>query len=120
MASAVTQAISAIGDLGTKFGTAFGIGGSSLTPDMLSADMAASVNNVMGNTDAKLVDAKSKAEAEKKRLELEAGKVINAKKNSSAGQASGRQGTMASQSVSGGSLLGGGQASIGSKTLLGQ
>lgn len=63
---------------------------------------------------------KRTAEARDQQIKENNVNVLKSKKTSSAGQASGRQGTTSGVSSVGGSLLGGGSASIGSKTLLGQ
>lgn len=132
MAAAVTQAFESIGNnvtqLGKKFKEvtgydrlsrdqqAFLTGGASEVYDAVDRSNAGATERVQTQNKAQgeavmkgLEDADAAAKAD------EAKKVMAAKRNSTAGSASGRQGTM-----SGGSLLGGGQASIGSKTLLGQ
>jgi len=59
-------------------------------------------------------------EARAKQVIKNNSEVLDAKKGSTAGRASGRSGTISETSAPQGSLLGGGTASIGSKTLLGQ
>lgn len=132
MASGVAQTFSSLGgsitDLGKKFkeavnwdnmgrvGEAVATGGASLYINAVDDANNAATNRVQTQNKAQgeavmkgLEDADAAAKAN------EATKVMAAKKNSTAGTASGRQGTIA-----GGTLLGGGAASIGSKTLLGQ
>lgn len=134
MASAVTQVFSSIG---TEFGKAFGIG---LNKDNkkfdslvdtankdpnLSSPYEEEANRFRQASDNNFIprifgagDSQAMTDSAKNLETLnasEAKKVMAAKRNSTAGSASGRQGTM-----SGGSLLGGGDSSIGSKTLLGQ
>lgn len=132
MASGVAQTFSSLGnsvtDLGKKFkevtnwdnmgriGEAVATGGASLYVNAVDDANNAATNRVQTQNKANnelIYDRLDKADIKSK--EDEAAKVMAAKKNSTAGTASGRQGTMA-----GGTLLGGGAASIGSKTLLGQ
>lgn len=132
MASGITQTFSSLGnavtDLGKKFKEvsgfdnlsrdqkAFLTAGGSEVYDAVDRSNAAATERVQTQNKAQTEAVFQRAEdADAKAKEDEAAKVMAAKKNSTAGSASGRQGTIA-----GGSLLGGGASSVGSKTLLGQ
>lgn len=132
MASSVVQAVNSIGDgitgLGKKFkdatgwdnmgriGEAIATGGVSLYTNAIDDANNAATARVQTQNQAENERVAKKLEDEDILVKQnEAKNVMNAKKNSSARSASGRQGTM-----SGGTLLGGGDSSIGSKTLLGQ
>lgn len=135
MASSVTQAFNSINngitnigrDFGKLFGEQRGNGADAVDAvnngtdedkkKFLSGQYGSPVTQIgksleqeyQENLASRTEEGKVKQEEKNKAL------VSEAKKNSTAGTRSGRQGTIA-----GGTLLGGGAASIGSKTLLGQ